>query len=208
MSCGPAVRAGLVALALVAGACSGDDSGAEDQVVVPDGEEPGPSGEGGSTYAGELEDGSTLTIELDVPADHPAVAPFEAFRAMTEAPEPTWIVAEITVPDGVDGTGRFVTFIEEGLDPLDDDPTDQADGVVASGFACSEIDGWFGTVEAPTEELTDAYFEVYDSVCGGQTLQVLAPGGETTTYVLVLDGPIPPFETLRAGLTNELAQRL
>ena len=205
MSCGRVVKAGLVALALVAGACSGDDSSAEDQVIAPDGEGSGPSDDGGAGEGGgPCEDGSTVTIELDVPADHPAVAPLEAFRAMTEADEPTWIVAEITVPDGVDGTGRFVTFIEEGMDPLDDDPLDQADGIVASSFACSEIDDWFGTVDAPTEDLNDAYFEVYDSVCGGQTLQVLAPGGETTTYVLVLDGPIPPFETLRAGLVNEL----
>lgn len=203
------MKAGLAVLALVAGACSDDDSSAEDQ-VASDSDAPGTSEDGGSTeggastYAGELEDGSTLTIELDVDADHPAVAPFEAFRAMTEADEPTWVVAEITVPDGVDGTGRFVTFIEEGMDPLDDDPLDQTDGIVASSFACSEIDDWFGTVDAPTEDLNDAYFEVYDSVCGGQTLQVLAPGGETTTYVLVLDGPIPPFETITAGLTNEL----
>ena len=195
-------------LALSAAACGsdgGDDGGAG-----------GASDDGGSTaeessaaavYEGELADGSTLVIHLDVPADHPAVEPFEEFRALTGADEPTWIVGEITVPDDVDGNGRFVTFLAEGADPLEDDPADPDDGVTNSDFVCSVLDEWFQAAEPKDEALNDAYLEVYEEVCDGQTLQVVARGGETTTYVMVYDGPLPDFETIEAELGNSLDKR-
>lgn len=110
MACGQKVRIGLVALALaVMGACGddgGDDAAGGDSVG---GGTTTADGRGGREYGGELEDGSRLTVRLDVGADDPAVAPYDAFRALTGVDEPTWIVAEISVPEGVDGTGRFVT---------------------------------------------------------------------------------------------------
>src|SRR5690606_35571339 len=67
---GQTTGAGIAALALLLAACGGDD----------DGDTTDASGTDGSVYAGELEDGSTLTVTLDVPAGHPEVAPFEALR--------------------------------------------------------------------------------------------------------------------------------
>jgi hypothetical protein len=158
----------------------------------------------GRVYTGELADGSTLTVHLDVTADHPAVAPFAAFQARTGAPTPTWIVAEITVPDGVDGTGRFLTLVEPGADRMADDPADRTDGVTTADFACSVLEDWFGQVTDKDQELTDAFMEVYDGPCGGQAHQVLAPGGETTTYVLVYEGDLPELDAIESELGNEL----
>lgn len=43
-------------------------------------------------------------------------------------------------------------------------------------------------------------------VCGGQTLQVLAPGGQTTTYAMAYEGPaLPEFERVYAGLAYEMS---
>lgn len=194
--------AGLVVLALLTAACGGDDdSGADDTTT----EEGGAGGSGGgAVYTGELEDGSVLTVTLDVPADHPEVAPYEELRAMTSAGEVTYLLAEIEVPDGVDGSGRYVTFVAEGADALDDDPSDPDDGVVSSDFVCSVLDEWVATMDELDQATNDAYLEVYEGPCKGQTLQVIAPGGETTTYVLVFDGDLPEFEHLRAGLLTEL----
>jgi hypothetical protein len=193
MRTGWAVAGALTAM--LAGACGGDDGAT--------GDEAGPAAPaGGDAYEGELEDGSTLRITLDVDPQDPAVAPFESFRSSTGGPAVTWIVGEITVPDGVDGTGRFVTFVGEGLDPLDDEPTDDGDGITNAEFACSLLDEW--AAASTDEAVADAHLELYEGACGGQTLQVLAPGGETTTYVLAHEGELPAFERLMAGLATEL----
>ena len=192
---------GLAVLALLLAACGDDgDSASTDATTAED----GGSGGGEAVYRGELEDGSVLTVTLDVPADHPAVAPFEALRTMTEARDLTYLLAEVDVPEGVDGTGRFVTFVAEGAEPLDDDPLDPDDGVVASVFACSAMQDWVAAVDVLDEATNEAYLEVFEGPCGGQSLQVLAPGGETTTYVLVVDGDVPAFERLLAGFMLEL----
>ena len=44
----------------------------------------------------------------------------------------------------------------------------------------------------------------YEGPCGGQTLQVLAPGGQTTTYVMVYEGALPDFDRVFSGLLTEL----
>jgi len=207
------VVAAVAGLAL--GACSSDDEPEADAeapaadtgggaVASASGDEEGGGDEAG-VYEGELADGSRLVIRLDVPADDPVVAPFEDFRALTGADEPTWIVGEVTVPDGVDGTGRFVTFLEAGADRLDDDLADRTDGVTNADFACSMIEDWFQVAEVKDQALTDAYMEVYDGPCGGQSLQVLAPAGETTTYVLVYDGELPDFEVIEAEMGHPLS---
>jgi hypothetical protein len=112
-------------------------------------------------------------------------------------------VAEIDVPDDVDGTGRFVTFVADGAEPIDDDPTDDADGVTNAEFACALLDGWVSGADDPAAS-SAAYLALLEGPCGGQTLQVLAPGGETTTYVMAYEGPLPDFERIFAGLGTEL----
>ncbi len=190
--------------ALALAACGGGDDvdSAGDGGASASGTEE-QSGGDGSTFEGELEDGSTLLVRLDVDVDDPAVAPFEAFRADAGAPEVTWIVGEVTVPDGADGTGRFISFVGEGLDPIDDDPEDDADGITNAEFACSELDEW-STAAADPEAIADAYLALYEGPCASQTLQVVAPAGETTTYVMAYEGELPEFERVFAGLATEL----
>lgn len=184
----------------------GDESSESDAGTGSASSAPADSGDtpDGSVFEGELEDGSTIRVTLDVPADDEAVAPFEAFRSLTGGPEVTWIVAEVEVPEGTDGTGRFVSFIEPGADPMADDPMDDADGVTNAEFACSMLDEWYGLASSPGDDVVAAYDELLTDSCGGQTLQVLAPGGETTRYVMVYDGELPEFEAVTAGLANEL----
>ena len=88
----------------------------------------------------------------------------------------------------------------------DDGDTTDASGTDGSVYAGELEDGSTLTVtlDVRDEATNDAYLELYEGPCGGQTLQVLAPGGETTTYVLVVDGDLPDFERLMAGLVNEL----
>jgi hypothetical protein len=207
-------RASIVALLVVA-ACGGDD----DDSSADDGADPRSSetaaagdsvgdtpGEAGS-WVTELEDGSTLSVQLDVGANDAAVAPFEAFRTLTGSPDVTWIVADIEVPaDGSTGsTGRFLTFVEPGADAIDDDPSDDTDGVTGSDFVCSRIDAWFANASPDAVDAANAdYTALLDGPCGGQTAQVIAPAGQTTTYVLVYDGELPAFEKLMAGLLYEL----
>lgn len=205
------VAVGLLAAGLLV-ACGDDDGdeGSSGDTEAPSSEASGggsggDAGARGGVYEGELADGSRLVIHLDVPADHPAVVPFEEFRARTGAPEPTWIVGEVTPPDDADGTGRFVTFLEAGADRLDDDLADKTDGVTNAEFACAFMEEWFQAAPVKDQALGDAYTEVYEGPCGSQTYQVLAPAGTTTTYVMVYEGPLPDFETIEAELGNELS---
>jgi hypothetical protein len=201
----------LVALALVgvvAAGC-GDDGGGDgggDAGAATDGDA-GTDGGAGDVWTGELEDGSALAVRLEVPPDDPAVAPFAALRETFGLDdEVVWIVGEVTVPEGVDGTGRFVTFLAEGADPLADDPLDPDDGISNAEFACSRLDDWFSAAGDPTDAQLAAYDEVLTDTCGGQTLQVPAPGGTTTTYVMVHPAPLPDVATVRAGLATELTR--
>lgn len=206
----------LSGLLLVAGCGDDDGAGVDDarssdvgstEAGDVDGNVDDGSGDGGAgadEYVTELSDGSRLRVRLDVPADDPAVAPFEELRALTGVDEPTWIVARVAVPEGVDGTGRFLTFVEPGADPLDDDPIDPDDGVSQATFACSVLDDWFAAAPEPDDALNEVHFGLLDGPCGQQTAQVLAPAGETTTYVLVYEGELPDFERVEAELGNEL----
>lgn len=194
----------LASVGLVAAGCGGDDDGAS---ADDDGDVAAADVGADGAWTGELEDGSTLAVRLDVVADDPAVAPFAELReTLGVTDEVTWIVGEITVPRGTDGTGRFVTFLAEGADPLADDPLDPDDGISDADFACSQLDDWFAAAAAPTDEQVAAYDAVLTDTCGGQTLQVLAPGGATTTYVMVHPAPLPDFATVRAGLATELTR--
>ncbi len=200
--------------ALLLAACGGSDDDSGD--AAPSEESSGDSahesagagdsnGAGGSgpatTYRGELEDESILTVELDVAESDPAVAPFAAFRETTGATDPVvWITASVEVPAGVDGSGRYLTFVEPGAEPFDEDGTAIAD------FACAELDTWFGT---PTGDdataVNEAYLGIFENACGGQVLGVVAPGGATTDYVLALAGSeLPTFDRVLAGLLTEL----
>ena len=198
---GIATAAGAVALLAACGG-GGDDADAD---ADGGGTEESDSAAGGGAYEGELEDGSTLRVRLDVGPSDAAVTPFEAFRSGTGAPAVTWIVAEIAVPDDVEGaTGRFLTFLEAGVDPLDDDPLDDGDGATNADFACSLLDDWAAATADPAA-VAEAHLALLDGPCGGQTLQVLATAGETTTYVLAYEGELPEFERIFAGLATELS---
>jgi len=195
------LRAAALALVVAAAAAGcGGDGGNDD---TSSGDRGGGDERTGRAYAGELEDGSRLRVHLDAAPDDPAVAPYEAFRQSTGGPEVTWIVAEIAVPDGVEGTGRFLTFVEAGANPIDDDPLDDRDGITNAEFVCSQLDDWAEGSPEP-EAAGAAYLELYEGPCGGQTLQVLAPGGQTTTYVMVYEGALPDFDRVFSGLLTEL----
>lgn len=198
---------------LVAGACGGDDAGGSTARVPGDGAVEagdGSSASGSGVLVGELEDGSTLRIRLDVEPADPAVAPFEALRALTGADEPVWIVGEVDVPADVasgEGSGRFVTFVAAGADVFSDDPSDPNDGVSQATFVCSAIDGWWmaaGAPMDPDDEITTAYRETYEGPCGSNQLVVPAPAGQTTTYVMIHPAPLPDYDRVLAGLSVEL----
>ena len=87
---------------------------------------------------------------------------------------------------------------------MDDDPMDPDDGITGSVFACSTIGDWFTAIPEADQAVMDEYTALYEETCGGQTMQVLAPGGETTTYVMTYEGDLPEFERLMAGLATEL----
>jgi hypothetical protein len=198
-----AVWGTAAAFALALCACGGDEDGAtavEDATVgdaTPRADDPG------GAYEGKLQDGSRLRVRLDVDPAEAVVAPFERLRVQTGAPDVTWILAEIEVPDDVEGTGRFITFVADGAEPIDDDPADDTDGVTNAEFACSVLDDWVSGADDPAASNV-WYVELLEGACGGQTLQVLAPEGETTTYVMMYEGPLPHFDRIFAGLGTEL----
>jgi hypothetical protein len=208
------VPALIVSSALVLAACGGDDGGgssgggdsASDSSAA--GGDTGEGGVAGNRFEVTLEDDSKLVVRLDVSASDATVAPFEAYRQLVNGPEVVWMVGEITPPAGVDSTGRFVTFVAAGKNAIDDDPMDDTDGIVSSTFACSLIDRWISAESAPelTDEISAEYNRMVGEVCGGQTLQVLAPGGQTTTYAMAYEGPaLPEFERVYAGLAYEMS---
>lgn len=191
---GPLVIVGLlVVLGLLAGCSGGGD----------DDSSPAPSA--ASVWSGQLPDGSTVTVELDVSDDDRRVAPFEALRELGSG-EVVWLVGSIEVPAGAtEASGRFVTLVEPGGDIEDDDPFDAGDGVVSATFACSRLDAWWEAAGPDTDR--DRLFEgLFAKNCGQQPLQVPAPAGSVTQYVMVIDGDeLPNIERVMAGLDVELA---
>mgnify|MGYP001812293363 FL=1 len=220
-------RSALVAvgvLALVVGACGGDDdeSGGDaggddasaDQVEGSDpGDTDAPEASSdsagtagsGNVYSGELEDGSVLTVTFDVDETDPLVVPFVDFREQAGVADPVvWITASLEAPGDFDDvmgppTGRFLTFVEPGGELISEtNPT--------STFACSRLDTWFGS---PTGDegaaLNEQYISIVREQCDGQTLGVIGEAGSTTDYVMVFEGPsLPEFESVYAGLLSEL----
>lgn len=200
----------LVTLAILAFAsCGGDDgdtadpgSDAPDATVTPG------DGAGTDRWQVTLEDDSTLVVTLDVAPDHPAVAPFEAYRQAVDAGPVTWVVGEITQPADTAGTGRYITFVADGMNPIDDDPSTPDDGISSAEFACSLLDRWTFAEDAPelTDDLNAQYEAMYTDTCGGSTFQVIAPAGATTTYVMAyLADSLPEFERVFAGLAFEMS---
>lgn len=216
----PALAA-LSVLALAVAACggdddeSGDDAGSDDAPAEQDesseSDDAGDSDDSGdatgssNVYSAELEDGSVLTVTLDVEETDPVVAPFVAFREQAGATDDVvWITGSLEAPADYDDptgppTGRFLTFIAPGGDRLDEsNPT--------SDFACGQLQDWFG--EPTAEEglaLNEAYLEILDTSCGGQVLGVVGEVGATTEYAMVVEGSsLPDFESIYAGLLTEL----
>ncbi|MEM8905538.1 MAG: hypothetical protein AAGA17_01910 [Actinomycetota bacterium] len=192
---GPLVIVGLlVVLGLLAGCSGGGDD-----------EERSPAPRSAAVWSGTLADGSTLTVELGVPADDRRVAPFEALRELGSPPV-TWLVGSLEVPTGADeASGRFVTLVEPGAAVDDDDPFDAGDGVVSASFACSRLDAWWEAAGPETDR--DRLFEgLFAKNCGRQPLQVPAVPGSVTQYVMVIDGDdLPSIERVLAGLDVELS---
>lgn len=157
------------------------------------------------TYEGKLSDGSTLKVWLDVPSSDEVVAPFDDFRSKATTPDVTWIVAEISVPGGgPDATAPVITLTGAGKAPGDDGPPNNSDGTTHTEFACSMLRTWYWQGGLANPELTSVHNEVLATNCNGQALQVAAPAGKTTTYVMVYDGALPSFETITAGPDQEL----
>lgn len=196
---------------LFAAACGGSDSDSEpagepssaDTAVEQS--DDAPSTGDGSTYRGELEDGSTLTVYLDVDESDPIVAPFAAFRELAGVTDPVvWVTGSIEVPADYDdstgpATGRFLTFVPAGGEVI-------SDTNVTSSFACGELDEWFGAPSGDdAQELNDAYLEILGDSCDGQSLGVIADTGATTDYAMVIDSDVlPDFDSVFAGLLTEL----
>lgn len=182
----------LVVVGLLAG-CSG--GGDEDGSAAPSTAE---------VWTGQLADGSTVTVEIDVSPEDRRIAPFEALRALGSE-EVVWLVGSIDVPtNATEASGRFVTLVEPGSDVEDDDPFDDEDGVVSAAFACSRLDAWWEAAAPDTDR--DRLFEgLFAKSCGFQPLQVPAPAGSVTQYVMVIDGDeLPSVERVLAGLDVEL----
>lgn len=197
-------------LALTVAACGGSDgdtgsasdvgsepAAAEDEATQSAGDS--------STLTGELENGTVLTVRLDVAETDPVVAPFAAFREQAGAADAVvWIVGSLDVPADFDdatgpATGRYLTFVPPGGEVISDTNP-------ISTFACSKLDEWFG---APTGDdgaaLNEAYIGIVNGPCNGQTLGVPADAGATTDYAMVIEGSaIPDFESVLAGLLTEL----
>lgn len=190
---GPLVTVGfLIVFGLLAG-CSGGGN-----------EESSPAPSAASVWSGQLPDGSTVTVEIDVPTDDRRIAPFEALRELG-AGEVVWLVGTIEVPAGTtEASGRFVTLVEPGGDVEDDDPFDDGDGVVSASLACSRLDAWWEAAGPDTDR--DRLFEgLFAKACGRQPLQIPAPAGSVTEYVMVIDGDeLPSIGTVLAGLDVEL----
>ena len=195
----------LSASLMLVAACGGsDDSSSADEPAEAessdddgeaDGDDSDPASGDGSTFRGELEDGSVLTVRLDVEPTDPVIAPFVAFREQAGATDPiVWVVGSLEAPDDFDTalgppTGRFLTFVEPGAEQIaDTNPT--------ATFACSELDDWFGTPEGDAAvALNESFVDIVESTCGGQTLQVLGEPGTTTDYALIINGDaVPEFE--------------
>lgn len=191
-----------LAVVLPLAACSSDKKDSSSKKEGGSSESSGSSSSArAGTYKGTLEDESKLTVYLDVSADNEAVKPFEEYRQKVGGPDVTWIIGEVTPPAGQSGTGRLVTFLAEGKDILDDDPLDDSDGISDASFACGALDRW-SSGGSQDQEVFDLYKSLVENNCAGQTFQVIAPEGKTTTYVLYYEGSLPDYDTIYAGITE------
>jgi hypothetical protein len=196
----------LVPLLLALLVACGDDGGSDGEASTSEttttpldtGGAAGGGGDegGGERWAGVLEAGTPVSAELWVePTDDP-IRQWDELRVLLDGPE--YQLTEVTVDNSGGAqqeTGRFLSFVE-GDDVLDDE------AVTDSTFVCSLLDRW----EAPaTDDEVAAYDAVVTDLCQGQTAQVLVPAGEVVTYWVAVEGDSPPeFDTIYAGVTNEL----
>lgn len=194
----------LLIVALVAAACGGDDGSSPDPTPVDEASAPAPSG---NRYEVVLEDDSRLVVTLDVPGSDPRIAPFESYRELTGADPVVWLVGEVTPPEGVETTGRFVTFVAAGKNPIDDDGETADDGISSASFACSALDRWLYAEGAEVaDETIEAYNDLFTGPCNGTTMAVPAAAGTTTAYVMLYPAPtLPEFDRLFAGLAFEMS---
>jgi hypothetical protein len=187
---------------------SGDGGGGDDGRDDPEQEDATTDGSDGDAagdaeiWSGELESGAPITARLWVEPSGEGIAQWEELRQMLGAPE--YQLVEVTVDNtGHDEqeTGRFLTFV------VGDDNLDQ-ENVTESTFACSAATTWQGDTPvdaAEMQEINDTYNAMLEDFCDGQTAQILVPAGEEVTYWVAVEGSSPPeFDTIYAGIANEL----
>ena len=102
--------AAFVAFLMFATACSGDD--------------------GNGAWKGKTESGTDLTVDLWVPATDPGVAPFEAFRKATGAPEVLYGKVTAKNNGNAPDNGRFITLTGKDGDALGDMQSRQTSSAV------------------------------------------------------------------------------
>ena len=137
------VAAAVVAFLALAIACNGDD---ED-----------------GAWKGKTESGTDLTLELWVPATDPGVAPFEAFRKATGAPEVLYGKVTAKNNGSAPDNGRFITLTGEDGDALGDD-------AIEVNFVCGQISRWVAVVLTQSTELHQQLATLTQNNCKGTTV--------------------------------------
>ena len=171
------VAAVVISLAL-ANACGADD--------------------GDGPWKGKTESGTDLTVELWVPATDPGVAPFEAFRKATGAPEVLYGKVTAKNTGNAPDNGRFITLTGKDGDALGDD-------AVEVNFVCGQISRWLAVVLTQSTELHQQLATLQQGACKGTTLGPTIATGESAVYYVALEaGREPEFERVFAGAPNEL----
>jgi len=156
-------------------------------------------GDGGDgPWKGKTESGTDLTVELWVPATDAGVAPFEAFRKATGAPEVLYGKVTAKNSGSAPDNGRFITLTGKDGDALGDNATEV-------NFVCGQISRWLAVVLTQSVELNIQPATLQQGACKGTTLGPTIAAGESAVYYVALeaDGE-PEFERVFAGVPNEL----
>ena len=172
------IAATTIIVLLFATACSGSDDG--------------------GAWKGKTESGTDLTVELWVPATDPGVAPFEAFRKATGAPEVLYGKVTAKNNGNAPDNGRFITLTGKDGDAL-------GENAIEVNFVCGQISRWVAVVLTQTSELYVQLATLQQGTCKGTTVGPTIAPGETAVYYVALEADSEPdFERVFAGVPNEL----
>jgi len=168
----------FVAFLVFATACSGND--------------------GNGAWKGKTESGTDLTVDLWVPATDPGVAPFEAFRKATGAPEVLYGKVTAKNNGNAPDNGRFITLTGKDGNALGDD-------AIEANFVCGQISRWLAVALTQSAELNIQLASLQQGACKGTTVGPTIAPGETAVYYVALEAESEPeFERAFAGAPNEL----